>query len=170
MRKLIVIAATLLATALVCACASVSRIDAAGDVHALLIAIRDDDQAGFDAHVDKVSLKRNLEMHLISRARAAPVPEGMRALGALLAGPAADLAGEALLRPRTFRAAAAYYGYTPDKPIPNRAAIASALRAVDYSQVCVTRGKTDPCLMTFSRQGDTWRLISFADPSLLGLK
>ena len=42
------------------ACASVQRLDAANDVHALLVSIRDNDSATFDAHVDHEALKREL--------------------------------------------------------------------------------------------------------------
>ncbi|HEY1427309.1 MAG TPA: hypothetical protein VGF50_11600, partial [Caulobacteraceae bacterium] len=34
-------------------CATTQRLGAANDVHALLVAIRDDDRATFDAHIDK---------------------------------------------------------------------------------------------------------------------
>jgi hypothetical protein len=164
MRKLIVIAGTLLLSA----CASVDRYDAAGDVHALLIAIRDNDQAGFDAHVDRPALKRQLETHLIGRARQAP--EGLRALGALLAGPAADLVGEAFLRPSAFRAAATYYGYTPDKPIPGRVAIAGALLPAGDGKVCAKKSDDGPCLLTFALEAGVWKLVSVDDPSLLSAK
>ena len=62
-RRLIiaVLAATL------AACASAQRLDAAGDVHALLIAIRDSDQAAFDAHVDRPALKNDMMAKLGQR-------------------------------------------------------------------------------------------------------
>src|SRR3954462_1662437 len=102
MRKLRLAAlVTLLAT--VSSCASVNRLDAAGDVHALLIAIRDNDQAAFDARVDKDALKRQLESHLIGKTRDAKGDDRLKLLGAYLAGPIADMAGDALLRPRVFR-------------------------------------------------------------------
>lgn len=170
MRKLTIAALAL--SLLAAACSTVNRVDAAGDVHALLIAIRDDDQAAFDARIDKESLKRQLESRLIDRARGASgASDGMRALGVFLAGPAADLAGEALLRPRTFRTAAAYYGYTPDKPIPGRMAIAGALAPAGAGQVCAKRAKDGPCLLTFALENGVWRLVGFGgDPAMLGLR
>jgi hypothetical protein len=164
MRKLIVASLALLA----CACASVDRYDAAGDVHALLIAIRDDDKAAFDARVDKPALKRQLEGHLIGRAQQAP--EGLRALGVLLAAPAADLVGEAFLRPSALRAAASYYGYTPDKPIPGRVAIAGALRRAGDGKVCAKKSDDGPCLLSFALEDGVWKLVSVDDPSLLSAK
>ena len=49
MRIVVVIALALALSA----CATAQRLDAAGDVHALLVSIRDEDQAAFDAHVDR---------------------------------------------------------------------------------------------------------------------
>jgi hypothetical protein len=37
-------------------CASVQTFDAARDVHAFLVAVRDGDRAAFDAHVDRPAL------------------------------------------------------------------------------------------------------------------
>jgi hypothetical protein len=143
------------------ACATVQKLDAAGDVHALLISIRDNDRAAFDAHVDKPALTRQIEARLVAEARDAPVTDEWKALGMLLAQPVAALAGEALIRPRVFRAAAEYYGYTPTTPIPGSFAIAQQLRYTGDAEVCATRSKAGPCLLTFTRQGDRWRLSGF---------
>ena len=72
----------------------------------------------------------------------------------------ARVAGEALIRPQTFHAAANYYGYTPDRPIPGRVAIASTLRPVGDGRVCAAK-RDGPCMLTFTREGDRWRLSSF---------
>jgi hypothetical protein len=150
-----------LAAASLSACATVDRYDAAGDVHALLVAIRDNDRAAFDAHVDRQALKGQIESRLVQEARKAKVESGWQAAIVALAGPAANLAGEALIRPETFRAAADYYGYTPDKPIPGRIAIASTLHPTGDGQVCATKKKDGPCLLTFTREGEVWRLSGF---------
>ncbi len=55
-----VVLLSLMALALV-GCASVERLGAANDVHALLVSIRDNDSATFDAHVDHEALKRELQ-------------------------------------------------------------------------------------------------------------
>ena len=39
------------------ACATTQRLSAAGDVHSLLVAVRDNDRATFDAHVDRPALE-----------------------------------------------------------------------------------------------------------------
>ena len=142
-------------------CATVQRYDAAADVHALLVAIRDNDRATFDAHVDKAALKRQIEARLVAETRGAPVREEWKALGMLLAQPAASIAGDLLVRPQVFRAAAEYYGYSPTTPIPSSLVIAQSLRYTGDAQVCATRSKTGPCLLTFTREGEHWRLTGF---------
>ena len=90
-----------------------SGIDAAGDVHALLIAIRDDDHTGFEVHVDRQALEHELEGRMLDRTQASDTTNTIKALGALLAHPLSRLAGDALIRPKVFRAVAEYYGYRP---------------------------------------------------------
>ena len=151
-------------------CASVERVDAAGDVHALLISIRDGDKVAFDARIDRPALQSQIEAYLVQRARAANVDEPLRGLAMLLAGPAAKAAGDTLLRPQTFRAAAEYYGYTPGQPIPGQMAIAGALKSTGNGAVCATRARQGPCLLTFTRQDGTWKLSRFdGDPAQLRL-
>jgi hypothetical protein len=154
---------TLLATlALTLAgCATTARYDAAGDVHALLVAIRDNDRVAFDRHVDRRALKNNLESRVMREVGRREMDDGARALAAILAPGLADVAVEAFLRPEAFRAAASYYGYTPDQPLPNRIAIGSALRYRDDGSVCATRKKDGPCLLVFGRRDGVWKLSGF---------
>lgn len=155
---------------LACACATTQRIEAGGDIHALLIAIRDDDHAGFDAHVDRVALEHELEARLLDRTQQPQASDTVKALGALLARPLARLAGDALIRPRVFRAVAEYYGYRPQTPIPGQLEIAEALRALPDGRVCAAKRHDGPCLITFADEDGTWRLVSFdGDISLLRL-
>lgn len=154
--------ATLAVLALTLAgCATASRLDAAGDVHALLVSIRDNDRAAFDARVDRRALKRSLESRLSREADRANLNDGARAVAALLGPTVADLAGEALIRPDVFRAAASYYGYKADQPLPNRVAIAGALRYGPEGQVCATKTKDGPCLLVFTHVDGTWKLSGF---------
>jgi hypothetical protein len=154
---------TLLATlALTLAgCATTARYDAAGDVHALLVAIRDNDRVAFDRHVDRRALKNNLESRVMREVGRREMDDGARAMAAILAPGLADVAVEAFLRPEAFRAAASYYGYTPDQPLPNRIAIGSALRYRDDGSVCATRKKDGPCLLVFARRDGVWKLSGF---------
>jgi hypothetical protein len=142
-------------------CATIDRYGAAGDVHALLVAIRDNDQATFEAHVDRPALKREIESRLLAQTRKPGTDQGLRALGALLAQPLADLAGEALIQPQVFRAVAESYGYSPSRPLPGPLVIGSTLRAVGDGRVCAPRRKDGPCLLMFSRVDGGWRLSGF---------
>ena len=155
---------------LACGCATAQRIDAAGDVHALLIAIRDDDHAGFDAHVDREALEQEVEARILDRTQANDTTDTIKALGALLAHPLSRLAGDALIRPKVFRAVAEYFGYRPQTPIPNQLEIAGALRTLPDGRVCAAKKRGGPCLITFANEAGTWRLVSFdGDISLLRL-
>jgi len=142
-------------------CATTARYEAAGDVHALLVAIRDNDRAAFDRHVDRRALKNNLESRVMREVGRREMDDGARALAAIIAPGLADVAVEAFLRPEAFRAAASYYGYTPDQPLQNRIAIGSALRYRDDGSVCATRKKDGPCLLVFARQDGVWKLSGF---------
>jgi hypothetical protein len=139
------------------ACASVQKLDAASDVHALLLSIRDNDQAAFDAHVDRAALKREIQAKL-----ATEVGRDKR-LGPLAAfAPAiAEFAGETLVQPEVFRAVAEHYGYGANTRIPNPVAISSALKQLPDGRVCATRKKDGPCLLTFTKIEGTWKLTGF---------
>jgi hypothetical protein len=164
-------AAVALACVVVCACATAQRIDAAGDVRALLIAIRDDDAAAFDARVDRPALERQLELRILSRTERPDQPDAVQALGAMFAAPVARLAVGALVRPEVFRAVAEYYGYGPNTPVPPQVAIAGDLRSLPDGRVCATRRRDGPCVLTFADQDGVWRLVSFdGDLSLLKMK
>ena len=149
------------ALAALAACATTQRISAAGDVHVLLLAIRDDDHAAFDAHIDRDALQHELEGRILERTQASGANDTVRALGALLAHPMARLASDALLRPSVFRAVAEYYGYKPGTPIPGQLEIAGALRALPDGRVCAAKGHNGPCLISFANEGGVWKLVSF---------
>lgn len=150
------------------ACASVQRLDAAGDVHALLISIRDDDQAAFDAHVDRPALKQELQARLDERIGKSRQLKGL----ALILGPAVvDFAGDALVQPEVFRLVAEHYGYSRHTPIPNTVAIAGALKPLPDGRVCAVAKKDGPCLLVFAKEQGTWKLTGFeGDASMLRLK
>lgn len=152
------------------ACATVQKLDAAGDVHALLISIRDSDEATFEALVDRPALKREIQSRLVAEARQdSRVPP---ALAAVLAPTLADLAGEALIRPDVFRAVAEYYGYRREMEIPGPLAISQRLRRLPDGRVCAVTEKEGPCLLVFTEAPDSrWKLTGFeGDISMLRLK
>ena len=170
-RRLLRLAAATLACAIATSCATTQRIEAAGDVHALLIAIRDDDHGAFDAHVDRRALEAELSQRLMAATDRPGQSGGLQGIAAVLAGPLAKLAGEALLRPKVFLAVAEYYGYTPQTPIPSQLIIAGALRALPDGRVCAARKHGGTCLLTFADEAGVWRLVSFdGDLNLLAAR
>ena len=155
---------------LVSACATVQRLDAAGDVHALLIAIRDDDHATFDALVDRRALRLEIEERLVTEARRdGRVPAG---LAAVLAPGLAKLAGETLIQPDVFRAVATHYGYRRDMKIPGPVGISTMLRPLPDGRVCAMSKKDGPCLLIFTHAPDgRWKLSGFeGDVSMLRIR
>jgi len=147
--------------ALAAACTTVPRFEAAGDIHEFLVAIRDGDQARFDAHVDRPALKAQLKSRLIAGQAEAHGDTSWQALGAALAGPLVDLGVDAYVQPQTFRAVALRLGYAPDKPIPGQIAIASSLKSIGDGDVCVVTKKDGPCTLVFKDESGVWKLIGY---------
>ena len=156
--------------ALLAACATTERISAAGDVHALMVAIRDDDGPAFDAHVDRRALEAQIQDRIVQRAARPGTPEAVKGLGVILSGPLARAAGGVLIRPEVFRAVAEYYGYRPSTPIPGTFAIAALLRALPDGRVCAITRRKGACLGTFADEDGVWRLVSYdGDAAMLRL-
>ena len=158
MRALPILAVALLLSA----CATVTRYDAAGDIHAFLVAIRDDDRQAFDAHVDRPALKAQMK----SRLEAAMIQRG-GALGGLLAqtfGGMTDVVVDAAVQPGVFLAVAEAKGYRPSQALPGRVTITNSLRYLEGDRVCVVDKKEGPCLLVFRNEAGTWRLIAFEGP------
>src|ERR1700749_5040264 len=84
-------------SSLVASRAGMDRYDAAGDVHAFLITIRNNDAQTFNAHVDRPALKEQMRARLMAEAQRRS--GGMGALGAYLAGPLVSFAVDALVQP-----------------------------------------------------------------------
>ncbi|MDE2487409.1 MAG: DUF2939 domain-containing protein [Alphaproteobacteria bacterium] len=152
MRRLLVLVLTLTLSA----CASVQRLDAANDVHALLLSIRDDDQAAFDAHVDRPALKREIE----TRIEAAGAKR-YGGLATLLAPGLAEFAGDTLVQPGVFRLVAEQYGYSRQTQIPGAIAIAGALRTMPDGRVCAVTKKRGACVLVFTKEQGVWKLTGF---------
>lgn len=146
---------------LLSACASIPRYEAAGDIHAFLVSIRDGDRGAFDAHVDRAALKEQLRSRLIAGQAKSHGSSSWQALGAALAGPLVDLGVDTFVRPDVFRAVAIQYGYAPDRPLPNRLQIATVLRPLDQDRVCVVAKHNGPCTLVFKNEGGVWRLIGY---------
>ena len=162
MRKL----ALALLSLVLASCATAQKLDAANDVHDLLVSIRDNDRAAFDAHVDRVALRRDIERLLVTEGRKDPRLSGV---AALLAPSLAAIAGEALVQPEVFRLVASRYGYSRNTKIPSALAISQLLRRLPDGRVCAPTKKDGPCLLDFTQGADgRWRLSGFeGDASML---
>ena len=151
----------LLAVAALAACATVPRFEAAGDIHAFMVAIRDGDRESFDAHVDRQALKVQLKSRLIAEQAQTHGNASWQALGAMLAGPLVDVGVDALVQPATFRAVAIRLGYSPDQPIPNRLQIDAFLRVIGDGSVCVVTRRDGDCTLVFHNEDGVWRLVGY---------
>ncbi len=160
----------IMAAAALVGCATAARFEAAGDVHALLVALRDNDQAGFDAHIDRDALKDQLEQAITTRAEKSKKAGGLEAFAALLAQPLAEVAAEQLLRPKVFQMAARQFGYDPSKALPDRLMITGSLKAVDDQTVCAVKSKSGPCVLIFHKLDGAWRLSGFGPEAGIGAK
>jgi hypothetical protein len=147
---------------LLCAsgCASVTRYDAAGDVHDFLVAVRDGDRQTFDRHVDRPALKANLHARLLAETARSYGPTSRESAAAvLLGGPLMDVAVDALVRPQVFRAAADLAGYGPQTHVPGALAVSQDLRLLDQDRVCAQIRRR--CAFVFKNEDGVWRLIDF---------
>lgn len=141
------------------ACATAERYDAATDVRAFLVAVRDGDRATFDAHVDKPALKANLRARLLAAEASGHGVESSSTLGALLAGPLVDVAVNALARPEVFKAAAELAGYGSDTRIPGPLVLGQDLQPMPDDRVCALIRRR--CAFVFKREDGVWKLIDF---------
>ena len=148
------------------ACATAEKFDAAGDIRAFLVAVRDGDRATFDAHVDKPALKADLRARLLAATAQSHGVESRETVAALLAGPLVGVAVDALTRPEVFRAAAELAGYGPDTRIPGPLILGQDLQRMGDERVCaLVRHR---CAFIFKREEGVWKLIGFeGDLSLL---
>jgi hypothetical protein len=151
-RRLLILAAAMS----LAACASMQRLGAASDVHALLISIRDNDQAAFDAHVDRPALKQAIQQQIEQKAA-----KRYGNLASLLAPGLAEFAGDTLVQPAVFKQIARQYGYADDTKIPGAIAIAGALKPLPDGRVCAVKKKDGPCTLVFTKEAGVWKLTGF---------
>jgi hypothetical protein len=161
---------TIMAASLLAGCATAAKLDAAGDVHALLVAVRDNDKAEFDAHIDRDALKDQLQQAITARAEKSKKPSGLESLATLLAQPMAELAADQVLQPKVFQMAARQFGYDSARPLPDRLAITASLKSLDDQTVCAVKSKSGPCVLTFHKADGVWRLSGFGPEAGIGAK
>ncbi|MBE7217943.1 MAG: DUF2939 domain-containing protein [Caulobacteraceae bacterium] len=145
-------------------CATVPRLSAANDIRAFLVAVRDGDRAGFDAHVDRAALKTQLRSRILGETARAHGTQSWATLGAALAGPLVDVGVDALVQPEVFRAEAVRLGYDPDQPIPPALALAPYVRPLGDGRVCVITAQGGPCVFDFDNEAGAWRLTGYDGP------
>ena len=162
MRPLPIVSVVLACALGLAGCATLPRLHAADDVHALLVAVRDGDRAAFDAHVDRAALKTQLKSRLIAAAGSGGGDAA--ALGAVLVGPLVDIGVEVLVRPQVFRAQAVRLGYDPERPLPNTLAIATLVRPLGDGRACVSETRGGPCVLDFTDEDGTYRLSGYEGP------
>ena len=139
-----------LAAAALAACSGAqTKLGAAEDVRAFIIAVRENDQATFERHVDREALRTQL---------LGQVAEQAGPFAGALGSPFAQQAADQLIRPESFRAALERSG-APSRT-PTAPEIATQLRVVDDGRVCLPRSPNGPCAITFAEQGQNWRLVA----------
>ena len=123
MRGFVIGLLAAMAAATLSACATVQKLDAASDVHALLVSIRDNDRATFETLVDRRALKREIEARLVAEARRRTAT---RCGAGRPPGPGPGRTGRRGPDPaRGVPAGAEHYGYTPRPRSPAVVAISS---------------------------------------------
>lgn len=153
------------------ACATLQQYEAASDIRAFLLAIRDGDQAGFEAHIDRPALKTQVRERLIAYIMQRQAAGGLAVLGAALAGPIADYAVDHLAQPQVFLAVAEAEGYSPDQPVPSAAFLTPLIKPIDADRACVSEKAGGPCVLVFRKEDGAWKLIAFeGDLKMLKLK
>lgn len=126
-----------------------TKLGAAEDVRAFIIAVRENDRATFERHVDREALRTQVLTQL--REQAGP-------LAGALGGSFADQAADQLIRPESFRMALERSG-APART-PSAPEIATQLRVVEDGRVCLPRAPKGPCAITFAERGADWRLVA----------
>jgi hypothetical protein len=133
------------------------RKQAAPHVRAFLASAEADKPMIFEAHIDRIALRADLKGQLMS------LPE-VRELYDQLGDGTGEAAVDQMISPesfRAFRAGSALAERADDK------AIAKRLKVMGKDRVCLPdRAKKDLCLLTFARQGRTWKLVGLHAPDL----
>jgi hypothetical protein len=131
-----------------------TQYDAAEDVRAFIVAVRENDTATFERHIDRPALRAQM----LEQVRGALGGQG-GALGEALGQGLAEGAVDQLLRPESFQLALRQAG-APERT-PTAAEIATQLRVVEDGRVCLPRSQDGPCAITFAQgAGEVWRLVA----------
>ncbi len=132
------------------------RYDAAKDVHDFLQAVKDNDRAAFEAHIDRPALRRQLRGQ-VGKAVAGAGFAGAD-VDAFLGGHAGDALVDQLIAPETFRIVWVRSGVSPER-IPSAAELLPLLRVEGPDSACLHDLKRpDRCALTFHKEAAGWKL------------
>jgi hypothetical protein len=143
----------LAAAAWLSGCATVPAMTARDDVRRFLVAIRNNDQATFDATVDQQALIGSIAASQCLRTGARGEPFFSCVETTVARMDAVPLSA--------FRGIAASFGYERGR-LPAGFVGVTARRDA-YDQVCVTNKPLGACVLWFRGEGDSWRLTSVID-------
>lgn len=136
---------------------AVTQYDAAEDVRAFITAVRENDKATFERHLDRPALRAQL----LPQARAA-IEAQAGPLGAMLGERLDESTVDRLIQPESFRMMLERSG-APART-PTAAEIATQLRVEGAGRVCLPRAPGGPCAITFAESGTgdaaVWRLVA----------
>jgi len=126
------------------------RADASTGVERFLSAVQAGDRIGFEARIDRPSLREDLRRQLI---------EVGRANGLEVDGGPSDAALDRMIGPDAFQLVEAHTGQALPEA-PNAAQVALLLKPLAGRRVCLHDISAEElCLLTFAKVHDRWRLV-----------
>ena len=148
----------ILALAMAAAGCGDKRGEAVGQIDKFLAAASGDDRMAFEARIDRLALRADLKGQLMA------LPE-VRTLQEQLGDGTGDVAVDRMISPQSFRDLRS--GADPLPAKGDLRGIRAKLRVLARDRVCL-RGETDKarCLLTFARQGGSWKLVALYAPNL----
>jgi DUF2939 family protein len=137
-------------------CDARPRLEAAEGIRAFVVAAQSGDRAAFEATIDRPKLRESLKAQV--RAASGAPPEMLRRLDT----PDGERALDAMIAPKTFSIGFSRLGGRA-AGVPSAAEIAVSLKMLGPARACLRDGPTgSKCVMTFERQGETWKLVAVA--------
>lgn len=168
------LAASLVLT-LVSACATgPGPSEAATDVRAFAMALRDRDMAGIESRIDRPALQgqvNGLARQIASDEIAKRTGGGgtgaiLGLFGADLAAPIIERLAARALQPDMLADMARRAGLTPETRLPGRTVTSLALRSVPDGRVCAPDPQTRGCLLYFGKYPTGWKLNAIDETAL----
>ena len=140
------------AAVLLAGCASTPLFTARDEIHGFLVAVRDNDQARFDALVNQENLGASVANH---RCRVqAPRGDALVAcVQAARADPPVPL--------NAFRGIASSLGYGAGRR--SSGPVGLPLKPIAHDEICLRKQAYGDCLLFFTELRDGWRLTGIAD-------